>query len=67
MTLGFKFSILRNAFVFDIPHSFSVDVVTNENSKTILKESTNEFKIFANHLKRFVPDKTVVPACFRVS
>lgn len=64
---GFKFSILRNAFVFDIPHSFSVDVVTNENSKTILKESTNEFKIFANHLKRFVPDKTVVPACFRVS
>ena len=65
--IGFKFSILRQAFVFDIPHVFSIDVVTNDNAKTVTKEKTKEFKIFVNHLKRFVPDSSVVTTCLLVS
>ena len=53
--------------MFDIPHVFSIDVVTNDNAKTVIKEKTKEFKIFVNHLKRFVPDRSVVATCLLVS
>ena len=50
--------------MFDIPHAFSIDAIIASDSKTVMKEATKEVKMFANHLKRVLPDRTVVPACY---